>query len=377
MSKSYAESDLIRIAKRHNNKKRSYLLVNPLQAKHIPVRPKTALTMMHYLGEKLHQNYPDTKLLIAFAETATAIGAAAAKCLGNDCIYLTTTRETYPENSWIDFLEEHSHATEQRLCANHLTEWIRETNNLILLDDELSTGKTLRNMISQLREKIPELSRKNIIAASIINRLSPENERLMEADGVHTEYILKLPQMNLEEKLAINTIEAEESTFSEDDTLLSTISFLNELPNPRLGIRISEYDEACKLWSSFIIQELESAIASAGKILVLGTEECMFPALHLGEEIELKYPEIQVFCHATTRSPIGISDSEGYPIINGNRLKSLYDENRITYIYNLNSYDLVLVLTDAVSPGRPSMECLHAALKQHGSNKIYFIFPEI
>lgn len=35
----YTAAGTLRIAKRYNNPKRSYLLVNPLQAKHIPVSP--------------------------------------------------------------------------------------------------------------------------------------------------------------------------------------------------------------------------------------------------------------------------------------------------------------------------------------------------
>ena len=35
----YTEQDLIKIAKRQNNKKRNYLIVNKLQGKHIPVIP--------------------------------------------------------------------------------------------------------------------------------------------------------------------------------------------------------------------------------------------------------------------------------------------------------------------------------------------------
>ncbi len=38
----YKEEDLVRIAKRENNTKRKYLVVNRLQGKHIPVSPKNA-----------------------------------------------------------------------------------------------------------------------------------------------------------------------------------------------------------------------------------------------------------------------------------------------------------------------------------------------
>lgn len=39
----YTEKDLVKIAKRENNTKRNYLVVDPLQGKHIPVVPSKAL----------------------------------------------------------------------------------------------------------------------------------------------------------------------------------------------------------------------------------------------------------------------------------------------------------------------------------------------
>ena len=78
----YTAADTLRIAKRYNNPKRSYLLVNPLQAKHIPVSPAAALEMMGALGNQVAAKYPEARLVIGFAETATAIGAAVAARLG-------------------------------------------------------------------------------------------------------------------------------------------------------------------------------------------------------------------------------------------------------------------------------------------------------
>lgn len=45
----YVENDLVRIAKRENNTKRGYLVVNPLQGKHIPVSPSKALQLFQEL----------------------------------------------------------------------------------------------------------------------------------------------------------------------------------------------------------------------------------------------------------------------------------------------------------------------------------------
>ena len=64
---NYSPKDILRIAKRVNNAKRAYLLVNPLQAKHIPVSPSESLRMMNSLGSMLAEKYPGTKLVIGFA----------------------------------------------------------------------------------------------------------------------------------------------------------------------------------------------------------------------------------------------------------------------------------------------------------------------
>ena len=113
--REYAAADVLRLARRARNTKRSYLLVNPLQAKHLPVSPAKALEMMRTLGVKLRAEFPDARLVIGFAETATAIGAMAAAQLNGACVYLHTTRESLPAGRFLEFQEEHSHAVEQTL----------------------------------------------------------------------------------------------------------------------------------------------------------------------------------------------------------------------------------------------------------------------
>ena len=50
---NYQEQDILRLARRRDTSKRAYLLVNPLQAKHVPSRPGEALAMMEALGRAL------------------------------------------------------------------------------------------------------------------------------------------------------------------------------------------------------------------------------------------------------------------------------------------------------------------------------------
>ena len=96
----------------------------------------------------------------------------------------------------------------------------------------------------------------------------------------------------------------------------------------------------------------------------------MWPALNFGRYLEENFPRIRVYCHATTRSPIGIGDGENYPLNSGYLLPSLYDLGRQTYLYNLTDYDRVYVLTDAHTVyGRAE---LSAALTATGGKNIGF-----
>ena len=168
----YTRENLLQVAKRYRNNRRLSLLVNPLQGKHIPVSPEISLEMMRTLGGQLAKKYPEARFVVGFAETATAIGAAAAGCFPSGTRYVHTTREALPEvRQWIEFAEEHSHAVEQKLSLQAVEEGIRQSPTIIFVDDEISTGRTLLNMMIRLREEIPGFAEKKIVAASLLNRL--------------------------------------------------------------------------------------------------------------------------------------------------------------------------------------------------------------
>ena len=59
---NYQQKDLVRIAKRENNTKRNYLVVDPLQGKHVPVEPSKALNLFKSLAEKLQGKYEGERL---------------------------------------------------------------------------------------------------------------------------------------------------------------------------------------------------------------------------------------------------------------------------------------------------------------------------
>ena len=374
--KEYTEQDILRLGKRHNNNKRTYLLINPLQSKHIPVSPSESLSMMNTLGEKVSKKYPNAKLVIGFAETATAIGTSVAAALGEDCIYIHTTRENIDGSSdWVEFNEEHSHAVEQKLYAENLRHYISKTSEIILVDDELSTGKTLINIIHQLKDKYPELNSKKVIAASIINRITSTNIKRLEAEGIICEYLVKLPDVDYTD--AVKSIEIASPLDFINETQHNIITSQIDLPgaflDPRTGVQISEYVESCKKMANSALSSIQNNFSTDDNILVLGTEEFMYPAIILGLEIENKGLVNSVKCHATTRSPIGVNDSDEYPIKIGYKITSFYDDTRETYIYNLKQYDKIIIVTDSNYAPERALNNLSAALAQYGNEKVFFI----
>ena len=98
----------------------------------------------------------------------------------------------------------------------------------------------------------------------------------------------------------------------------------------------------------------------------------MYPAIILGRELE-KAGMAQVKCHATTRSPIGLSRESGYPIPQGFELASLYEAERVTYIYNLDRYEAVIIVSDAVNPQNTGLRDLQAALSLSGCDQIFYV----
>lgn len=368
---AYTQENMLRIAKRFNNPKRSYLLVNPLQAKHLPAIPGEALGMMGALGDKLAASYPGCRLVIGFAETATAIGAAVAARLGADCRYLHTTREGWPQAAgWVEFLEEHSHAAEQRLAAERLADWLGATDTLIFVDDEISTGKTLVNMIGQLREIYPGLAGKRLVAASLLNRLTAADEERLRLAGVEREYLLRLAELDpaaAVADLAVHEAPAAAAGAAANFSCQSLAA--GPLPDPRVGVAIGDYTGACEGLAAAFISKFATALPAGSRIVVLGTEECMYPALVLGRQLEGRGCDVR--CHATTRSPIGICGAAGYPVRSGAKLGSFYEAGRSTYIYNMAPCDVLIVVSD--TPWGDLAAARQLAAAWPGWQRLYFI----
>jgi adenine/guanine phosphoribosyltransferase-like PRPP-binding protein len=368
----YKSSDLIRIARRSNNAKREYIVVNPRQGKHIPVRPGEALKMMRAFGRLIKNSYPDERLLcIGFAETATAIGAAAARHCGNN--YIHTTREDLGGDCFV-FSEEHSHAPEQKIYSGGFDALLEKINRIVFVEDEISTGKTVREIVTLLRKYNAVPDNMRFSAASLINMMREEDlYRFVQAD-IEPLFLVKSEN---------NGFEAQALSYKTDNLRMCDmrsalpvsaepviVSVLGKL-DPRQGVNVAEYEKACYNLAVKIAGKLNIAELPGEEILVLGTEECMYPALYAARYFEGCNPRIKVYTHATTRTPIAPSREDRYPITGGCFLRSVYDVNRTTFLYNLKRYDSVILVTDSdlsEEKLRISIGDIQAAFMKYGTD---------
>ncbi len=120
----------------------------------------------------------DDVLVLGFAETATALGHCVAEALGG-ADYLHSTRRPPPAGRRAagGFTEDHSHATDHLLLPADPT-LLRGDRPLVLVDDELSTGRTALNTITALHRTHP---RARYLLAALVD-LRPDAGELV--DGV-------------------------------------------------------------------------------------------------------------------------------------------------------------------------------------------------
>lgn len=353
----YLEKDLVLIGKRENNKKRNYLVVNKLQGKHIPVSPSRAFEMFDELAGILKEKYLNKKLLlIGFAETATAIGAEIAVKLNAE--YIQTTREIIPDVSYLYFSEAHSHATEQKLVKEDMDAAVKNAQQIIFIEDEVTTGNTILNIVDILEKTYG--NNLKFAVASLLNGMNEEHIKKYEKRGIELHYLVKIENENYGKIAEKYDSDGEYNLSNLEDTTEYKLYTFSGWIDARRIVKASEYNEHCMgLWKDI---RRNINIKEGGNILVIGTEEFMYPALFIGANLEKMGCKVK--SHSTTRSPIEVCKKDEYPVHVRYELRSLYDDERKTFIYDINSYDKVLVITDSHNNGKLGLKSLINALKR-------------
>lgn len=406
----YSEKDLVRIAKRENNNKRKYLVVNRLQGKHMPVKPGECLEMFDALAGIAAEAFGDENiLLVGFAETATAIGARLAAKM--DCYYMQTTREEIEGAEYFYFTESHSHAAQQKLVKTDLDKVMEKVSRVVFVEDEVTTGNTILGIAALIRKAYGEGTAFAVI--SILNGMDGEAEEIYARQGISLYYLVKTDHSGY-------TGEAEKyrgdgvyygcplqecrgdgayygcslpgcrgsGIYREDsakgygfregvirqgdsgERISGPGMYRAEgYRNARRLVKGGDYQAACEM----LYGQARRLIPFAGRerVLVLGTEEFMYPAIYAASKLEKE--GYYVKCHSTTRSPIAVSTEEGYPLRERYELHSPYEYGRRTFIYDLQKYDKAVIFTDARGGAERGLGDLCRHLRECGNDKIYVV----
>ena len=351
------------LAKRENNPKRDFIIMNTRQAKHYPCDPAASLGLMEELGRKLAQDGRAEKptVVIGFAETATAIGAVAAGFF-HDCFYVTTTREALPD--WatsITFEESHSHAKQHYLCVRD-EDIFRRAAQVILVDDEFTTGSTAVNLIRALDGCLAPDCR--VYAAA----LAASGESIENLRGANIPPITLCTTADMTSRAVPERFSPDREYSPREYSEFGAILRKNSVFDPRLGVPADLYLAECRRLCSKLAEEF--APNSGGTVEIVGTEEFCFLPLLLGKLLSERFGRVVVHC--TTRSPM-LPFGSGrepfaqpaageYPLVNRAPLRSLYDPDRRVYLYNTQPCDLSIIMTDADDPDEGALRELCGAV---------------
>ncbi|WP_308410517.1 phosphoribosyltransferase family protein [Bacillus sp. Marseille-P3661] len=379
------------------NKKRGFLFVSKVLGKHIPVHPykpllTSGLLAIEYYEKKTGKSIPakskivegflaeDTKqlaaayqllkkhrldvgqdpIIIGFAETATALGHAVFDVIENGYFIPTTREEIIDVAPTLNFKEEHSHAVDQ-LCYIPAELLKNRDAPVILVDDEMTTGKTTINIIREIHRNYP---RKEYAVLSILDWRSLEDQMKFkqlekELDVTITTVALLTGQINFRGRPLHKALSNYENKRKAQDLTTRSInisSFFTPLDyqpdNNQDLLNLFPYIKETGRFgiSDLDIAQIETACNEAGKLLkkrrtgkrtlCLGTGELMYLPLKISAQMG-----DNIFYHSTTRSPIHPVDQEHYAVKNGFKFNNPENQKVLHYVYNIpvNFYDEVFV----------------------------------
>lgn len=330
-----------------NNKKRRFLFVSKNLGKHIPVNPNKVNELgksLAYEYKKKFKNYKGNKqIVLGFAETATCLAHSFFEHLESAISFAHTTREVISNLNKIEFLEEHSHATEQILYRVGIENSIDKVKEVILVDDEITTANTCMNIIKKLKS---EYNIERFVIASLLNWIDDTKikkiEQVAEELNCKIEFVYLLAgtfefKYNEEIKLVDNIETINKSKENEIDINTITLDFKKYCYNKkylkytgRFGINRDDQ----KVLKKIIKEEGKKLQYNEDmyKVLALGSEEFMYIPMMLSREINK-----DVYYHSITRSPIIPMKDKEYPINSKYEFTSFNNDN-ITYLYNLDAH---------------------------------------
>lgn len=390
-------------AARHNPR-RGFLFVSKVLGKHWPtpaaqlidVHDRLAAALIEAMSEAMDEGsdaMPDVTpetcgiglrhggddgddgvVFIGMAETATGLGQGvfeACRRLLPDApsAYLQTTRYALDGATPLRFEEAHSHATRQLLYVPEDTaarDVLQRARIVVLVDDEISTGNTLCNLLAALRERYPRIDR--VVLVCLTDFSEGRTLAVMRAlPGVRTARLVALARGSfrfdadpafaaLPPALAYADVGCRRHLIGRYSARLGTTRPL-QLPEPLLR-RCSDVVAGMSSIAPEVIDAdvvpLRAAPARhAARVLVVGTGEFMHPAAVLAHALQQR--GARAWVQSTTRSPA----LPGHAIATTVTVADPYGEGIPNYLYNFDplAYDAVLVVHEMAPDAQTRALC--------------------
>ena len=312
-----------RIALRDNPRRR-HLIVSMHLGKHEPIPPRRLVDAGGLLGARAGavlrnaEADPAAAVVIGFAETATALSDVVAVSLGARRAG-HSTRYASAAQVQFEFTEHHSHAAIHQIVRELLVG--PEPSAFVLVDDELTSGRTAQELARELRSRFPAV--KLVIATLVDGRADTDPFIRIDGDAVP---VVALFRLHADEVAA--AVERWETALSGAGPAVgparpsrgSTTHIPRAAPaevwfDTARGWEIAER-AAITREAGVVAAQVERALQGAdvvgGDVLVLGDEEFMAFPLMVASALEEASGARTIWYSSTTRSPGRVLDVEDY-----------------------------------------------------------------
>ncbi|MFD7453272.1 phosphoribosyltransferase [Kitasatospora sp. NPDC059827] len=396
--------ELVGLALRSGNPKRAHLLVSSVLGKHVPQRPAVVHGAGLELGRRVRELLGPAEagraVVLGYAETATGLGHSVADGLDAPCLH--STRRPVPGVPPLGgFEEEHSHATGHLLLPAD-PELLTGDGPLVLVDDELSTGRTVLNTIRELHHRHP---RGHYVVVALVDLRSAEDRHRLAAAaaelGARLDVVatasggVDLPEdivARAERLIAAAPPAAPPPAVEPAPLVRVELDWPAGLPDGgRHGFTAHDRERLDAVLPALAGQLAQALGAGAGpvdgaavgtgavvgtdaavgtgaavdgaerqRVLVLGFEELMYAPLRLAEALAQRFGGDRIRYSTTTRSPVLAVDDPGYAI----RTRLVFPAHddpqdggsRERYVYNVapgadgaRRFDAVVLVVDDVA----------------------------